>query len=152
MTTTPQTQVDEVVTHARVQDVRLPGNAGTFALITLDNGHDHTKPNSFGPQGLAELSEVLQVLHRRAEADELVGVGITGKPFIFAVGADLTGIPAIQTREQALELARLGHSTFQRISDLPVPTFAFINGASMGGGVEIARPSVVGVPAGRVSA
>ena len=103
MTTTTLPATDEVVTHARVQDVALPGGAGTFALITLDNGFDHTKPNSFGPQGLAELAGVLDELHRRADAGEIVGVGITGKPFIFAVGADLTGVPAIATREQALE-------------------------------------------------
>lgn len=152
MTTTTLPATDEVVTHARVQDVALPGGAGTFALITLDNGFDHTKPNSFGPQGLAELAGVLDELHRRADAGEIVGVGITGKPFIFAVGADLTGVPAIATREQALEIARLGHETFQKISDLPVPTFAFVNGASMGGGVEIAlyadhRTISSGVPA-----
>jgi hypothetical protein len=41
---------DEVVTHAFVRDVELPLGAGRAALITLDNGHDHTKPNTFGPQ------------------------------------------------------------------------------------------------------
>ena len=40
---------DEVVTHAHVRDVDLPGGAGTLALITLDNGFDHTKPTTFGP-------------------------------------------------------------------------------------------------------
>src|SRR5690606_727616 len=45
---------DEVVTRAHVRDVTLPYGAGTLALITLDNGHDHTKPNTFGPNGLAE--------------------------------------------------------------------------------------------------
>jgi len=136
--TTTRPQIDEVVTHAHVQDVELPGGAGTFALITLDNGFDHTKPNSFGPGGLAELSGVLDTLASRAEAHEIVGVGITGKPFIFAVGADITGIPSITSRDQALEIARAGHDTFSKISALPVPTFGFINGASMGGGVEIA--------------
>ncbi|RNI18394.1 3-hydroxyacyl-CoA dehydrogenase NAD-binding domain-containing protein [Flexivirga caeni] len=131
-------QVDEVVTHAHAQDVELPYGAGTFALITLDNGFDHTKPNSFGPDGLGELGGVLDELRTRATNHEIVGVGITGKPFIFAVGADITGIPAITDREQALQIARAGHDTFSKISALPVPTFGFVNGASMGGGVEIA--------------
>ena len=39
----------EVVTRALVRDVELPYGAGTMALITLDNGHDHTRPNTFGP-------------------------------------------------------------------------------------------------------
>ncbi|TWE12946.1 3-hydroxyacyl-CoA dehydrogenase NAD-binding domain-containing protein [Rudaeicoccus suwonensis] len=134
--TTGLPQVDEVVTHAHVHDIQLP--SGTFALITLDNGFNHTKPNTFGAQGLSELAAALDTLHQRATSGEIVGVGVTGKPFIMAVGADLTGVPAITTREQALEIARLGHQTFSRIADLPVATFGFINGASMGGGVEIA--------------
>ena len=128
---------NEVVTHALSQDIQLPGNGGTFVLITLDNGFDHTKPNSFGPAGLAELEAALDAARTRAEAGEIVGLGVTGKPFIMAVGADLTGIPTITSREQAVAIAEQGHRVFQKISDLPVPTFAFINGASMGGGVEI---------------
>lgn len=128
---------EEVVTHARVQDVALPGGVGTFALITLDNGLDHTRPSTFGTQGLTELGEALDAVAARAAAGKLVGVGITGKPFVFAVGADLSGVPSVTDREQALQIARLGHATFQKITDLPVPTFAFVNGAAMGGGVEI---------------
>ncbi|HEX7462782.1 MAG TPA: 3-hydroxyacyl-CoA dehydrogenase NAD-binding domain-containing protein [Dermatophilaceae bacterium] len=129
---------DEVVTKALARDIALPGRTGTFVLITLDNGFDHTKPNTFGPATLAGLSRVLTTVRARAEADEIVGVGVTGKPFIFAVGADLTGVPKVTTREQALAIGQLGHSTFEQLRTLPVPTFAFINGAAMGGGVEIA--------------
>jgi len=129
---------DEVITRALARDIDLPGNAGTFVLITLDNGFDHTRPNTFGPATLSGLSGVLSTLRARAEAGEIVGVGVTGKPFIFAVGADLTGIPKVTTREQALAIGRLGHQTFEQLRTLPVPTFAFLNGAAMGGGVEIA--------------
>ena len=38
----------------------------------------------------------------------------------------------------SIEVARAGHAAFAAIMDLPVPTFAFVNGAAMGGGVEIA--------------
>ena len=145
-------QADEVVTHALVRDVQLPGGGGTFALITLDNGCDHTKPNTFGAQGLAELGHAIGTLHSRAEAGEIVGVGVTGKPLVFAVGADLTGVPQIAGRDQARQIAQLGHATFQQLADLPVPTFGFINGASMGGGVELPlyaeyRTISTGVPA-----
>ena len=40
---------DEVVTQAHVRHLDLPCGAGRFALITLDNGFDHTKPTTFGP-------------------------------------------------------------------------------------------------------
>ena len=142
----------EVVTRSIVQDVTLPGGAGTLALVTLDNGFDHTKPNTFGPATLVQLQAVVDGLHARAEAGEIAAVGITGKPFIFAVGADLTGVPHVSQREQAVEIARAGHRAFASIMDLPVPTFGFVNGAAMGGGVEIAlacdyRTISGGVPA-----
>ena len=142
----------EVVTRSIVQDVTLPGAAGTLALVTLDNGFDHTKPNTFGPATLVQLQAVVDGLRARAEAGEIAAVGITGKPFIFAVGADLTGVPHVSQREQAVEIAQAGHRAFASIMDLPVPTFGFVNGAAMGGGVEIAlacdyRTISGGVPA-----
>ncbi len=130
-------QQPEVVTKALVQDVQLPADGGTLALITLDNGHDHTKPNTFGLEGMAGLSTQLEILRARAEAGEIVAVAVTGKPFIFAVGADLSGVPDVASREQALEIARAGHAAYAAVMDLPVPTFAFVNGAAMGGGVEL---------------
>ncbi|WP_067917700.1 3-hydroxyacyl-CoA dehydrogenase NAD-binding domain-containing protein [Actinomadura rubrobrunea] len=126
---------DEVVTHARVRDVQLPYGAGRAALITLDNGHDHTKPNTFGPRGLLELNDALDQVAGR---DDIVAVAVTGKPFIFAVGADLKGVNALKSKDEARAIARLGHDVFRRLGELRVPTFAYINGAAMGGGVEIA--------------
>ncbi len=137
---------DEVVTRAIVRDVDL-GPAGVLALITLDNGFDHTKPNTFGPQGLLSLSTALDAIALRAAAGEISAVGVTGKPFILAAGADLDGaakaiaapgLDAARARERALGVARLGHAVFRRLGELPVPSFGLINGAALGGGLEVA--------------
>ncbi|MDT0305706.1 3-hydroxyacyl-CoA dehydrogenase NAD-binding domain-containing protein [Streptomyces sp. DSM 44917] len=128
---------DEVVTQAHVRHLDLPQGAGRFALITLDNGFDHTKPTTFGPQSLINLDRALDQVTAEAEAGEIKGVGVTGKPFIFAVGADLKGVEVLTTREQALTIGLGGHNVFKRLAALPVPTFAFYNGAAMGGGVEV---------------
>ncbi|MGI5272948.1 3-hydroxyacyl-CoA dehydrogenase NAD-binding domain-containing protein [Nonomuraea sp. CA-218870] len=140
---------DEVVTKALVRDVELPDGAGTMALITLDNGFDHTKPNTFGPHGLLALNGALSEI---AERTDLAAVGVTGKPFVFGVGADLKGAAALTRREEALAIGALGHHVFRRLGELDVPSFAFVNGAAMGGGLEVAlhctyRTISSGVPA-----
>ena len=128
---------DEVVTATHVQDVALP-DGGVLALLTLDNGHDHTKPTTFGPAGLLGIDAALDSVVARLASDDVRAVAVTGKPFVFAVGADLKGVGQVRNREQALAMARLGHDVFRRFGELDVPTFAFVNGAVMGGGLEIA--------------
>ncbi|MGB3771665.1 MAG: 3-hydroxyacyl-CoA dehydrogenase NAD-binding domain-containing protein [Rhodococcus sp. (in: high G+C Gram-positive bacteria)] len=125
---------DEVVTHAFTKIIRVPGIDGPVALVTLDNGLDHTKPSTFGPAGLDELDTALD----EAFAADPVAVAVTGKPFVFAVGADLNGVPGIADRAVALEIGTKGHKVFRRLRESSVPTFAFVNGAALGGGLEIA--------------
>ncbi|MEV4611969.1 3-hydroxyacyl-CoA dehydrogenase NAD-binding domain-containing protein [Kitasatospora sp. NPDC049258] len=142
----------EVVTTAHVRHLDLPLAAGKLALITLDNGFDHTKPTTFGPGSLAKLSEALDQVEAEAAAADIVAVAITGKPFIFAVGADLKGVEVLKEHSDALAIGKGGHDVFKRIAALPVPSFAFYNGAAMGGGVEVGlhatyRTISSGVPA-----
>ncbi|HEY0260450.1 MAG TPA: 3-hydroxyacyl-CoA dehydrogenase NAD-binding domain-containing protein [Lacisediminihabitans sp.] len=131
---------DEVVTHSFVRDVPLSGGR-ILALVTLDNGRDHTRPNTLGPLTLLELSAVLDGLRDRASTGEIAGVAVTGKPFILAAGADLSKVNDIPSRAIAKQMAQLGHATLGRLSTLGVPSFTFINGLALGGGVEIALNS-----------
>ncbi|MFE5873416.1 3-hydroxyacyl-CoA dehydrogenase NAD-binding domain-containing protein [Streptomyces roseifaciens] len=126
----------EVVTQAHVRHFDLPFGAGRFALITLDNGLDHTKPTTFGPQSLANLNAAIDQVEKEAAEGAITGIGLTGKPFIFAVGADLKGVELLKRHEDALAIGKGGHDVFKRLSSLAVPTFAYYNGAAMGGGVE----------------
>jgi 3-hydroxyacyl-CoA dehydrogenase/enoyl-CoA hydratase/carnithine racemase len=112
--------------------VEVP-DAGVVALVTIDNGEDHTKPTFFGRAALESLERLLPELEKR-DWDALL---LTGKPFVFAAGADVTQFPDA-TRELAVEGSRAGHELFGRIRALPYPTVAAVNGACLGGGVEIA--------------
>jgi len=128
---------DEVVTHPYVRDVALP-SGGTLALVTLDNGRDHTRPSTLGPQGLLELAGVLDELSARASAGDIQAVAVTGKPFILAAGADLSKVGDLPNREAGLKMAQLGHYALGKLGELGVPSFCFINGLALGGGVEVA--------------
>lgn len=134
---------DEVVTHSYVVDIALPSvdgapSGGTFALITLDNGLDHRRPSTLGPNTLIEFGTVLQAQRERAARGEIAGVGVTGKPFFLAAGADLSAVKSLKDREAGLWMAQLGHDVYSTLNDLGVPSFVFINGLALGGGLEIA--------------
>ena len=130
-----QAFADEVITAAKVRLLELPLHAGRMALITLDNGLDHNRPSTFGPAGLASLDKALDEI---SAMSDIAAVGVTGKPFVFAVGADLSGIDRVTDIRVARAVTELGHAVFRRFGELDVPTFAFVNGAAMGGGLELA--------------
>jgi 3-hydroxyacyl-CoA dehydrogenase/enoyl-CoA hydratase/carnithine racemase len=130
----------EVVTRSRVRDIRLPSGK-VLALITLDNGRDHNRPNTLGPTTLKELGATLATLAERAAGGEIHAVGITGKQYILAAGADLSDISRVGSKDNARLIAQLGHHVFGKLSELGVPSFAFVNGLALGGGLEVALNS-----------
>ncbi|RZI96395.1 MAG: 3-hydroxyacyl-CoA dehydrogenase [Microbacterium sp.] len=131
---------DEVVTRSPARDVRLPSGK-VLALITLDNGRDHTRPNTLGPKTLMELGTRLDDLKARAAAGEIHAVAVTGKQYILAAGADLSDISLVGSKENARKIAQLGHHVLGKLGDLGIPSFAFVNGLALGGGLEIALNS-----------
>ena len=119
------------VTEFRLERRESP--AGTVALVTMDNG-DEERPNVLGRAALTSLAALLPELER----ERFAALVLTGKPGSFSAGADLDEFPLVSSREEAIEASRLGHELFARIRALRDPTVAAINGACLGGGVEIA--------------
>lgn len=128
---------DEVVTHSFVRDIAI-SEGRTLALVTLDNGRDHTRPNTLGPRTMKEYGETMAALKERAANGEIHGVAVTGKQYILAAGADLTNAGDIPSKAIARKIAQQGHAALGALSELGVPSFVFINGMALGGGVEIA--------------
>ena len=126
---------DEVVTNAILRMVSLTafGHTGELALITLDNGADHNRPNTFGPASLNSLSSAIDA----AQKSDAVAIAVTGKPFIFAAGADLSGVGSVSDKSVATAFGDLGHEVFLKLYESEKPTFAFINGLALGGGLEV---------------
>jgi 3-hydroxyacyl-CoA dehydrogenase/enoyl-CoA hydratase/carnithine racemase len=122
----------DAATSFRLQ--RVESRVGPIALVTIDNGLDHTHPSTFGRDALASLGDVLD----RLEGSHWAGLLLTGKPFVFAAGADIDEFPQLTTPKLARAAGHAGHALFGRLRSLPFPTLAAVNGAALGGGVEIA--------------
>lgn len=108
---------------------------GPIALLTFDT--PGKKVNTLGRAVLTELGEIVGQLERRTDLAGLLFR--SGKSGQYVAGADLTELGALPSlsadQMQATLLA--GHRLFDRISNLPFPTVALIDGPCMGGGTEM---------------
>ncbi len=105
--------------------------AGSVALVTIDNGEDYRKPTTLGRSAFESAVSVLDELER----GDWTAAVFTGKPFVFCVGADIDEFAKVTDPREGV---RAGHELFARIRALPFPTVAAINGAVLGGGLELA--------------
>jgi 3-hydroxyacyl-CoA dehydrogenase/enoyl-CoA hydratase/carnithine racemase len=112
---------------------RVDAETGLIALVTIDNGEDYTKPTVLGRPALESLTLLLQEL----ENGDWAGMVLTGKPFVFCAGADINEFHGVDPDTARLG-SRAGHELFRRIAALPYPTLGAINGACLGGGLEVA--------------
>jgi enoyl-CoA hydratase/carnithine racemase len=118
-------------THFQLEQVDT--RVGPVARVTIANDSGERRPNTFGEAALRSLDEVLGRLHSGGWR----GLLVTGDGSSFAAGADVGEFPQI-TPERAREGSRVGHALFGRLRDLSFPTLAAIDGAALGGGLELA--------------
>ncbi|MBB2901812.1 3-hydroxyacyl-CoA dehydrogenase/enoyl-CoA hydratase/carnithine racemase [Kineococcus radiotolerans] len=122
--------------HVRTLDLPAAG-AGRMALLTLDPG-DPRKPFVLGAETLPALERAVDEAERLVADEGLVAIGVTGVNGVFCAGADLKSVARTTSREDAVATAELGHRVLGRFATSPVPTFAYVNGLALGGGLETA--------------
>jgi 3-hydroxyacyl-CoA dehydrogenase / enoyl-CoA hydratase / 3-hydroxybutyryl-CoA epimerase len=94
------------------------------------------KVNVLSSETLHEFDTLLDNL--RASTDvEAVAIH-SGKPDIFIAGADIAEIAHIGDPAEGAKKAALGQSILDKLAKLPQPTIAVIDGACLGGGLELA--------------
>ena len=106
--------------------------------------HDRQRP---GPH---QADDVRPAGHRRAARDahracrrasrpaRSSAVAVTGKPYFLAAGADLTQIAHRHRARRGARARPRGHAAYELLHTMGVPTFAFVNGVALGGGLELA--------------
>ncbi|GBE14135.1 fatty acid oxidation complex subunit alpha [bacterium BMS3Abin14] len=106
-----------------------------IAVITFNLPKE--KVNILSPKVMAELEKVLAKIEDRPE--KVKGAVIrSGKEGNFIAGADLSLIEEITDPAEGARLAAEGQRVLERIEALPFPVVAAIDGACLGGGLELA--------------
>src|SRR6266487_4344462 len=105
--------------------------AERFATVTLNN----PPSNLLSTPVLRELDQTFGQL----EADDAVRVIIlTASGKFFSPGADIKELADLNTMHQGSELSGRGQALLNRIERFDKPVIAAINGACLGGGLELA--------------
>ncbi len=123
--------------------LQLDFHADGIAQITFDL--PGSKANTLGQAVLAEFETVLTQIEAHgaempAGAVPVRGLFLcSGKPGMFIAGADLKELgSAAADPSQTRRLVKRGLDIIKRFENLPFPTVAVIDGACMGGGLELA--------------
>ena len=106
------------------------------AVLTFDA--PNSRANLLSEAVWNELRAAVRSLRMRSGVSGLVLA--SGKPGVFVAGADLRFFAALKRPNSPAvhDLVRLGLSTLNLMENLPFPTCAAVDGAAVGGGLEVA--------------
>lgn len=113
---------------------QLTLRADGIAVATIDVPGE--SQNTLKAEFVAEATALLDRLER--DADVRGVVLISGKPGSFVAGADINMLQACRTAAEATELSKTGQRFFDRLEAFKAPVVAAIDGACLGGGLELA--------------
>ncbi|NQY22942.1 MAG: enoyl-CoA hydratase/isomerase family protein [Campylobacteraceae bacterium] len=105
-------------------------------IATLEIDCKNEKVNILSLQVLNELDEKLNEIIQNKSIKLLLIQ--SGKKNTFIAGADIKEIQTFKDEEEVLGLLEKGHSIFNKLENLNIPSVVYINGACMGGGLELA--------------
>jgi len=117
-----------------MKNIKYEVNENGIAEIIFDNRDE--KVNVLKTTVMQELEEVLNILETNPKVKILLFK--SAKEGIFNAGADINEILEIKTYEDAFNKSGEGQRIINRIENLPFLTAAVINGACLGGGLELA--------------
>ncbi|WP_010324057.1 2,3-dehydroadipyl-CoA hydratase PaaF [Marinobacterium stanieri] len=110
------------------QDILVSDISSGVLTITLN------RPEAYNALRTQLLSEVAEVLDQAAQNDDVRAVVITGNEKVFAAGADIKEMAALDA-VGVLNDPRVLH--WRRIAQFTKPLIAAVNGFALGGGCEL---------------
>ena len=114
-----------------------------FTLVRHDNGIAHLvidvigeNVNTLKTEFAGQINAVLAEIKRDKSITGIVLC--SGKESSFVAGADINMLDVCKNREEVVALSRQGQRIFSQLEQFPIPIVAAIDGACLGGGLELA--------------
>ncbi len=125
-------------------DKNEKGNTvSAFTLVRQENGIAHlvmdVVDDTMNTLKAEFAQQVADVLAEIKSDSAIIGIVLcSGKKDSFVAGADINMINDCKTKDAVIALTRHGQMIFSQLEQLNIPVVAAINGACLGGGLELA--------------